>query len=80
MKEEYPDGTVIDCDSFYDEALFKIYGVILNENSNRIDELYAKAAQELDAAKSTHDVTEAYYTKAMDFDALDKMCHKLMKI
>jgi hypothetical protein len=76
---QYPDARVIDCKNFYREDFIKEEAA-LKENESLIDELKNLSSKLMNDAKIIHDEIESYYIRAMDFDALNKMCMDKIKI
>ena len=67
----------INMSRFYDKAKMQPHKKRLKTDSTLAAALINSSREMLDSAKLVHDEIESYYIKAMDFDALDRVCEDI---
>lgn len=75
----YENAEGIDCSVYYDKKRMQPYEKHFAANLSMIDTIAGQSREMLDDAKRVHDEIEHYYTCAMDFEALDRVCDEICK-
>ncbi len=71
------NAALINMSRFYDKAKILPHKKHLKANAALTSTLCAASCEMLDSAKRVHDDIESYYIKAMDFDAVDRVCENI---